>query len=84
MKSICEDCEHKRSTWSDELAEDGYIGCVVGYNDPSRIYQIEAEIVATGWIKLGMMTNNQIITKGTTYCPYKNQNLRLGGVCERY
>ena len=71
--SLCDDCENKRKTWADSLADDGYTGCVIGYHHPEYIHDIDAEIVATGWVILNMAVNNQIIVRNVRKCPHKNK-----------
>lgn len=69
--SICTDCSNKRRTWSADLAKEGYVGCCLLYDKPeSVVNDIKAEVIATGWVVLGMATNDQLITKGTYECKY--------------
>lgn len=74
--SLCDTCKNKRDTWSEKLKNDGYNGCVILYDGKittqSCARNIEADTIATGWILLGMATNEQLIVKNVTKCPYQN------------
>ena len=76
--SLCNDCSNARDTWSEKLKADGYIGCVVGLDDDSRVHEIDAETTARGWVVLGLATNGQIITRGTRSCPFRNKSVVRG------
>lgn len=79
-KTICIDCIHARRTWSEELQNEGYIGCRM-LNDETRnfnIHDVEAAVVGTGWVDLraypfkasgGILTNDMLVTCGTRKCP---------------
>ena len=70
--SKCIDCQKKRDTWADSLKDEGYIGCTILYDDYSKIHDVEAEVVATGWIKTGNggCINDMLITKNTRSCKH--------------
>jgi hypothetical protein len=79
--SICLKCERARKTWSDELQNQGYVGCswrVLEFKQQPDMNEIDADVVAEGWVDLGSrpftkssgyLTNMMLITKGTVKCP---------------
>jgi hypothetical protein len=76
--SLCDTCENKRKTWSDELPKEGYNGCILLYDAETQkdinniVDNIEADVIGTGWVTLGSFAvNNQLIVKNVVSCKNK-------------
>ena len=78
-KTICENCKYRRNVWSEQLQKE-YDGCIIlniehfnVKNDNDIKNNIIAEQLGSGWIKSGIMSyNNQLITKNTKKCKFKD------------
>ena len=75
--SICKNCRRRLKPWAKEF-EGIWEGCNLLLDEYSgvesaevAVNNVDCEEMATGWVTNGTMAfNYQILTKGTTKCPY--------------
>ncbi len=76
-KSICYNCENARKPASDQIMNQGYVGCAEFARKEHYDFIIEAEELAEGWVDLktrifgkksGVITNLQLLTKEVKTC----------------
>ncbi len=77
-KSICYNCENARKPASDQIMNQGYVGCAEFARKEHYDFIIEAEELAEGWVDLksrftlnrgsGITTNKQLLTVGVKKC----------------